>query len=125
MGPRGDGRISRVHGLPANASKFSHGELDQAKSLVEGNPVEWDAYYGLLQESHRHLNLFGGCCGTDYRHVDQMSMACRKAAQLLSSADTFSRPNHITHLCDLKHIECPITGLDIGNQPSIELSHWN
>jgi methionine synthase I (cobalamin-dependent) len=23
-----------------------------------------------------HVNVLGGCCGTDHRHVEQIAMAC-------------------------------------------------
>jgi methionine synthase I (cobalamin-dependent) len=30
-----------------------------------------------LVRRHRHINVLGGCCGTDHRHVRSISEACR------------------------------------------------
>jgi methionine synthase I (cobalamin-dependent) len=29
---------------------------------------------------HPRINVLGGCCGTDHRHIDRISQACRAAA---------------------------------------------
>ena len=59
----------RIHGLRSNASLLSHAELDEAETLDEGD-------VGLLVSAHRSLEehlpalqVVGGCCGTDARHV--------------------------------------------------------
>ena len=36
--------------------------------------------YGELLRRFPHINVLGGCCGTDHRHVGCISTACRKAA---------------------------------------------
>jgi S-methylmethionine-dependent homocysteine/selenocysteine methylase len=59
----------RIRGLRANASKLSHAELDEAEELDEGNPAELGAEYRALRERLRKLNVVGGCCGTDHRHI--------------------------------------------------------
>jgi hypothetical protein len=40
-----------------------------------------------------HINVLGGCCGTDHRHVDCISTACRRAVMRSAGAD-FSGPRH-------------------------------
>ena len=72
--------MSRVHGIRANASKRSHAELDEATDLDDGNPVELGHDYAAIQRGHPHVTVFGGCCGTDHRHIEQISGAVRHAA---------------------------------------------
>jgi S-methylmethionine-dependent homocysteine/selenocysteine methylase len=71
---------ARVRGLRANASRCSHAELDAATELDAGDPVELGIQYGVLRRRHPQINVLGGCCGTDHRHVEQISQACRAAA---------------------------------------------
>lgn len=70
---------ARVRGLRANASKRSHAELDQSTDLDAGNPVELGQHYANLRHALPRLNVIGGCCGTDHRHVDAMCRAVRAA----------------------------------------------
>ena len=59
----------RVRGIRANASTRSHAELDEASELDEGDPADLAARYAALMSRLPNLNVFGGCCGTDLRHV--------------------------------------------------------
>ena len=69
--------MSRIRGLRANASRRSHAELDEASDLDAGNPTELGREYAeLRKERLKHLNVMGGCCGTDHRHVEQIASAC-------------------------------------------------
>ena len=63
----------RIHGLRANASTKSHAELDEAEELDEGDPAELAARYRELRERMPNLNVVGGCCGTDHRHIGEIS----------------------------------------------------
>ena len=65
----------RIRGLRANASRLSHAELDEASDLDEGNPDELGADYRDLRRLLPELAVFGGCCGTDYRHVEAIARA--------------------------------------------------
>lgn len=67
--------VERVRGLRANASTKSHAELDDAVELDEGDPADLAAQYAALSRQLPHLNVFGGCCGTDYRHVAEICNA--------------------------------------------------
>jgi S-methylmethionine-dependent homocysteine/selenocysteine methylase len=68
--------LERVRGLRANASTRSHAELDDAEDLDEGDPADLGARYAELRRKLPHLNVLGGCCGTDDRHVAQIRDAC-------------------------------------------------
>jgi S-methylmethionine-dependent homocysteine/selenocysteine methylase len=59
----------RIRGLRANASTKSHAELDEATELDDGDPADLGARYAELRERLPALNVLGGCCGTDSRHV--------------------------------------------------------
>jgi len=65
----------RIRGLRANASKMSHAELDEAEELDAGNPDELASDYLALRSRLPNLNVVGGCCGTDHRHIDAISKA--------------------------------------------------
>jgi homocysteine S-methyltransferase len=66
---------ARVRGVRANASTLSHAELDEAPELDEGDPDDLAARCGALRSVLPNLNVFGGCCGTDHRHVAAMASA--------------------------------------------------
>jgi S-methylmethionine-dependent homocysteine/selenocysteine methylase len=71
LGESGEWR-SRIVGLRANASTRSHGELDAATELDEGDPTELTSAQDALRPQLPNLALIGGCCGTDARHVAAM-----------------------------------------------------
>ena len=66
----------RIRGVRANASRRSHAELNEAPDLDMGNPVELGLQYADLKKRLWNLNVMGGCCGTDHRHVEQIAEAC-------------------------------------------------
>jgi homocysteine S-methyltransferase len=66
--PEGDSR-RRIGGLRANASSLSHDELDEAEELDSGDPVDLAERYVALRRELPELEVVGGCCGTDIRHV--------------------------------------------------------
>ena len=57
--------MKRVRGLRCNASKRSHEELDGSSDLDIGDPEEFGNLHIDLKKIVPHLNVFGGCCGTD------------------------------------------------------------
>jgi S-methylmethionine-dependent homocysteine/selenocysteine methylase len=62
----------RLRGLRTNASKLSHAELNEAAELDDGDPVELGIENAAIRTRFPHINVLGGCCGTDHRHVHQM-----------------------------------------------------
>jgi S-methylmethionine-dependent homocysteine/selenocysteine methylase len=70
----------RIRGIRANASRRSHAELNEAPDLDAGDPHELGAQYRGLRLRHPQINVLGGCCGTDHRHVEAIGHACRMAA---------------------------------------------
>ena len=65
----------RIAWLRANASTLSHDELDEAEELDEGDPDDLGARYATLSEKLPRLNVVGGCCGTDHRHLTAIAEA--------------------------------------------------
>ncbi|XWN32937.1 MAG: homocysteine S-methyltransferase family protein [Devosia sp.] len=68
--------VGRIRGLRANASRLSHAELDEADVLDAGDPHELARDHQGLLSLMPNLRVFGGCCGTDHRHVDAIAEAC-------------------------------------------------
>ncbi len=67
--------LGRIQGLRANASRMSHEELDESTELDDGDPDDLAQRYSALHERLPRLNVLGGCCGTDHRHVARIYSA--------------------------------------------------
>jgi S-methylmethionine-dependent homocysteine/selenocysteine methylase len=70
---KGEEWTNRIKGLRANASCKSHAALDESIALDRGNPQELGREHKKLKELLTHLNVFGGCCGTDEEHVQAIA----------------------------------------------------
>lgn len=70
----------RVRCIRANASRKSHAQLDESPTLDAGDPVELARDYARLRAQHKGISLFGGCCGTDARHMRAIADALLPAA---------------------------------------------
>lgn len=62
----------RIGGLRVNASTMSHAELDESETLDDGDPEQLALDQQPLIGAFPHLQVLGGCCGTDARHVAAM-----------------------------------------------------
>jgi homocysteine S-methyltransferase len=67
------GWADRLRGIRVNASTRSHLELDEASDLDEGDPVALGRACAELHQLIPSLVVFGGCCGSDVRHVAEMA----------------------------------------------------
>ena len=67
--------VDRIGGLRANASTKSHAELDEATELDEGDPADLGERHAALRTRLPRVNVLGGCCGTDHRHVTSICTA--------------------------------------------------
>lgn len=65
----------RIRGLRANASIKSHVELNESAELDEGDPLELGRQHRQLMSKLKNLNVLGGCCGTDHRHIEEICKA--------------------------------------------------
>jgi S-methylmethionine-dependent homocysteine/selenocysteine methylase len=73
----GDPALARIRGVRVNASRQSHAELNESEVLDAGDPEELGAQLAGLHEHLPHLDVLGGCCGTDDRHIEAIAVACR------------------------------------------------
>ena len=69
--------MQRIRGIIANASRCSHAELDEAVELDDGNPTELGVQLSDIRRKFPHIQVLGGCCGTDMRHMKQIVTALR------------------------------------------------
>ncbi|MBO9433725.1 homocysteine S-methyltransferase family protein [Ruegeria sp. R13_0] len=65
----------RIRGIVANASSCSHAELDEAEELDEGDPHQLGKQMAEVMRNNPSIQVFGGCCGTDMRHLRSMARA--------------------------------------------------
>lgn len=65
--------MNRLKGVIVNASRCSHAELDEAEHIDDGNPKELGEQLGSLRKDFPHFSIFGGCCGTDMRHMEHIA----------------------------------------------------
>lgn len=72
----GESWLGRIQGVRANASKMSHAELDEAEELDDGDPDELGRQFAALKAVMPNLNVLGGCCGTDHRHIEAICSSC-------------------------------------------------
>jgi homocysteine S-methyltransferase len=61
--------VERIQGVRCNASTQSHAELDEAETLDEGDLDVLVPSHRTLEGRLPALQIVGGCCGTDVRHV--------------------------------------------------------
>ena len=73
---------ARIGGLRANASQLSHAELDEMVELDEGDADDLAARYVGLRSALPGLQVIGGCCGTDHRHVAKIARAWQASVQV-------------------------------------------
>lgn len=70
----------RFRGLQANTSALSYAELDGAADLHTSPPKELAGEMARLRDEYGFV-LFGGCCGTDRRHIGALARRlCVKTA---------------------------------------------
>lgn len=71
----------RIRGIRGNASRKSHEELDRMTTLDAGDPEEFGSCMKQLVESCPWIDIVGGCCGTDERHIEAACRLCKPVKQ--------------------------------------------
>ena len=61
---------------PRQRLDASHAELDAATELDAGDPDELGRRYARSARRYPRINVLGGCCGTDHRHIAAIGHAC-------------------------------------------------
>ncbi len=74
---------ARLGGFMPNAVAMETLDLCKLGHLEDGNPEELGGQMAELAARFRHVNVWGGCCGTDGRHIGQIT---RKVAAVRASA---------------------------------------
>ena len=67
--------LERVQAVRVNASLQSHAELDACDVLDDGDPVALAQQVVALRKQLPRLQILGGCCGTDVRHIRELGRA--------------------------------------------------
>jgi S-methylmethionine-dependent homocysteine/selenocysteine methylase len=67
----------RIRCVRANSSALSHAELDESTEIDEGDPAELGQQHREILKTLTNVNILGGCCGTDERHIDAIFQACK------------------------------------------------
>lgn len=65
--------FKRVRSLRPNASAMEKVALCKIGHLEDGDPVELGEQMGRLARRHSHIDIWGGCCGTWERHLDEIA----------------------------------------------------
>ena len=78
--------VNRLRGLRPNASSLAHGVLCQLGRLEEGDPVELGQQMADMATRFPKINVWGGCCGTDAKHIDHIAAAVIHARSASRSA---------------------------------------
>lgn len=65
--------IGRLGGFMPNAVAMETLDLCKLGHLEDGDPEELGAQMASLAERIPHANVWGGCCGTDSRHIGQIA----------------------------------------------------
>jgi methionine synthase I (cobalamin-dependent) len=64
--------VEVLRGIRANASKRSNAELDAAPDLDARDPIELAEHYAEILRRFSWINVIGGRCGTDDRHIEHI-----------------------------------------------------
>jgi S-methylmethionine-dependent homocysteine/selenocysteine methylase len=72
--------VERIWGIRATASPKSHAELNESENLDDDSPEELGNQHHELLNQFPRINVLGGCCGTDDRHVTTICKACLPVA---------------------------------------------
>lgn len=71
--------LERIRGFRCNASRKSHAELDESETIDCEAPEALADDCMQLIERVPHANVFGGCCGSDLRHIHAIASHLAKA----------------------------------------------
>lgn len=75
----------RLGGFMPNAVAMELLSLCSLGHLEDGDPEELGGQMAALAERFPHINVWGGCCGTDARHIGQITRQVAKLRQAVPS----------------------------------------
>jgi homocysteine S-methyltransferase len=71
--------VERIRMLRPNASAMDKVSLCRIGHLEEGDPQELGTLMGELGARYRHIDIWGGCCGTWDRHLREIAQQVQRA----------------------------------------------
>jgi homocysteine S-methyltransferase len=77
---------SRLGGFMPNAVAMETLDLCKLGHLEDGDPGELGAQMARLAQRFPHISVWGGCCGTDSRHIAQITRQVRESRSGRTSA---------------------------------------
>ena len=89
--------MDRIRGVRANSSMRSHAELDNSTELDAGNPTALAEQCSELKRLLPSLNIVGGCCGTDHRHIEEIARVCSTERARRGQIDRQLRRRSLSH----------------------------
>lgn len=78
--------MKRLGGFMPNAVAMETLSLCQLGHLEDGDPVELGGQMAELAVQYPHITVFGGCCGTDGRHIREIGRQVRAARDAMAEA---------------------------------------
>lgn len=75
----------RLGGFMPNAVAMETLDLCKLGHLEDGDPEELGGQMAALAERFPHINVWGGCCGTDGRHIEQIARQVRQVRSASNS----------------------------------------
>jgi S-methylmethionine-dependent homocysteine/selenocysteine methylase len=78
--------IARLGGFMPNAVAMETLDLCKLGHLEDGNPAELGTQMAALAIRFPHINVWGGCCGTDGRHIGEITRQVSEARMTKASA---------------------------------------
>lgn len=70
--------ISRIRMLRPNASAMDKISLCKIGHLEEGDPEDLGRLMGEISRRYRHIDIWGGCCGTWDKHLGQIAQQVKR-----------------------------------------------
>lgn len=71
--------VKRLHNIRPNAARMDKISLCKLGHLEEGDPVELGEMMGEIARRYRHIEIWGGCCGTGAQHLGEIAKNVRDA----------------------------------------------
>ena len=67
--------LTRIKGVRSNASSMSHAELDVCDHIQSESMHDFSDQHLLVKSFLPQLQVYGGCCGSNHRHVEAICEA--------------------------------------------------
>lgn len=77
--------ISRISGFMPNAAASEKLSLCSLGHLEDGDPEELGHQMAALAKRYPHMTVWGGCCGTDSRHLGQIAKRVKEVRNKMSA----------------------------------------